>query len=86
MFTIDLILPDEVTGCWRKLHNQEFHNLYSSPSMIRMFKSRKMRWAERVAQIGAKGNPYGILLKKSDGKRPLGSHRHKRMYAIKIDL
>jgi hypothetical protein len=45
---------DEVMGEWRKLHNEELHNLYSSPSIIRMIKSRRMRWAGYVAQIGAK--------------------------------
>jgi hypothetical protein len=45
---------DEVTGCWRKLHNEELHNLYSSPSIIRIIKSRRMRWAAHVTQIEAK--------------------------------
>jgi hypothetical protein len=44
---------DEVTGGWRKLHNEELHNLYSSPSIIRKIKSRRMRWAEHVARMGA---------------------------------
>jgi hypothetical protein len=52
---------DEVTGGWRKLHNEEFHNLYSSPSIIRMMKSRRMRWIGHVARIGAKENAYGFL-------------------------
>jgi hypothetical protein len=43
---------DEVTGDWRKLHNEELHNLYSSPSIIRMIKSRRMRWARNVARMG----------------------------------
>jgi hypothetical protein len=47
---------DEVTGGWRKLHNEELHNLYSSPSIIRMAKSRKMRWVGRVARMGEKRN------------------------------
>ncbi|PNF26786.1 hypothetical protein B7P43_G17708 [Cryptotermes secundus] len=46
---------DEVTGVWRKLHNEELHNVYSSPSIIRMIKSRRMRWAGQVAQMGRKG-------------------------------
>jgi hypothetical protein len=43
---------DEVTGDWRKLHNEELHNLYSSPSIIRMMRSRRMRWAKNVARMG----------------------------------
>jgi hypothetical protein len=50
---------DEVTGGWRKLHNEELHNLYSSPSMIRMIKSRRMRWAGHVAQMGQSGMNIG---------------------------
>jgi hypothetical protein len=52
---------DEVTGGWRKLHNEELHNLYSSPSIIRMIKSRMMRWAGHVARMGEKRNAYRIL-------------------------
>jgi hypothetical protein len=47
---------DGVTGDWRKLHNEELHNLYSSPSVIRMIKSRRMRWTRHVARMGAKRN------------------------------
>jgi hypothetical protein len=63
---------DEVTGEWRKLHNQELHNLYSSPNIIRMIKSRMMRWAEHVACMGEKRNTYRILVGKPEGRRPLG--------------
>jgi hypothetical protein len=59
---------DEVTGGWRKLHNEELHNLYSSPSIIRMIKSRRMRWTGYVALIGAKRKAYGILVGKPEGK------------------
>jgi hypothetical protein len=59
---------DGVTGGWRKLHNEELHNLYSSPSIIRFIKSRRMRWAGHVALKGEKRNVYRILV----GKRPLG--------------
>jgi hypothetical protein len=55
---------DEVTGGWRKLHNEELHNLYSSPSTIRMMKSRIMRWAGHTARMGAKRNTYRILVGK----------------------
>jgi hypothetical protein len=54
---------DEVTGDWRKLHNAELHNLYSSPNIIRMIKSRRMRWAWHVARMGWKRNAYRILLR-----------------------
>jgi hypothetical protein len=50
---------DEVTGSWRKLHNEELHNFYSSPSIIRMIKSRRMRWEGHVAQMGRKGMHIG---------------------------
>jgi hypothetical protein len=53
---------DEVSGGWRKLHNEELHNLYSSPSIIRIIKSRRMRWAGHVAQMGAKRNVCRLLV------------------------
>jgi hypothetical protein len=59
---------DEVTGGWRKLHNEELHNLYSSPSIIRMIKSRRMRWAGHVTRMGEKRNAYRILVGKPLGK------------------
>jgi hypothetical protein len=61
---------DEVMGGWRKLHNEELHNLYSLPKIIRMIKSRRMRWAGNVARMGAKRNAYRILVGKLEGKRP----------------
>jgi hypothetical protein len=73
-----------VTGGWRKLHNEELHNLYSSPSIIRMIKSRRMRWAGHVALIGAKRNAYSILVGKPEGKRPLGRLRRRWAKNIKI--
>jgi hypothetical protein len=57
---------DEVTGEWRTLHNEEFYNLYSSPNIIRMIKSRRMRWAGHVARMGEKRNAYRILVGKSE--------------------
>jgi hypothetical protein len=63
---------DEVTGEWRKLHNKEFHDLYSSPSIIRIIKSQRMRWAGSVARIGEKRNAYRLLVGKPEGKIPLG--------------
>jgi hypothetical protein len=76
----------EVTGGWRKLHNEELHNLYSSPSIIRMIKSRRMRWAGHVAGMGLKRNAYRILVEKPEGKRPLGKPRHRWVDHVKMDL
>jgi hypothetical protein len=66
---------DEVTGEWRKLHNEELHILYSSPNIIRQIKSRRMRWAGQVARMGEERNVYRVLMGKPEGKRPLGSPR-----------
>jgi hypothetical protein len=61
---------DEVTGGWRKLHNEELHNLYSSPSIIRMITLWRMRWAGHVERMGEKMNTYRILVGRPEGKRP----------------
>jgi hypothetical protein len=66
---------DEVTGEWRKLHTNEPRDLYSSPSIIKIIKSRRMRWAGHVARMGDKRNAYGLLVGKPDGKTPLGRPR-----------
>jgi hypothetical protein len=68
-----------VTGDWRKLHNEELHNLYSSPSIIRMAKSRRTRWAGGVARTGRTRVPVG-------GKRPLGRPRRRWVDNIKMDV
>jgi hypothetical protein len=65
-----------VTGGWRKLHNEELHNLYTSTSIIRIIKLRRMRWVGYVAQMGEKRNMYRLLVGKPEGKRPLGRPRH----------
>jgi hypothetical protein len=77
---------DEVTGGWRKLHNEELHNLNFLLSIIRMTKSRRMRWAGHVAWIGAKQNAHRILVGKPKGNRPLGRPRHRWVDNIKMDL
>jgi hypothetical protein len=66
---------DEVRGGGRKLHNEELHKLYSSPSIIRMIKSRMIRWAGHIVRIGEKKNAYRILVGKSERKKPLGRPR-----------
>jgi hypothetical protein len=63
---------DRVTGGWRELHNEELHNLCSSPSIIRIIKSRRMRWAGHMARMGETRNVYRLLVGKPEGKRPLG--------------
>jgi hypothetical protein len=75
-----------VTGGWRKLHNEELHNLYSSPSIIRIIKSRRMRWVGHVARMGEKKNAYWILVGKLEGKRPLRRRRRRWVGNIKLDL
>jgi hypothetical protein len=75
-----------VTGDWRKLHNEELHNMYSSPNIIRVIKSTRMRWAGHVARMVEKRNAYGILVGKPEGKRRLGRARRKWVDNIKIDL
>jgi hypothetical protein len=66
---------DEVTGEWRKLHNEELHNLYLSPDIIRQVKSRRMRWAGHVARMGEERKVYKVLVGKREGKRTLGRPR-----------
>jgi hypothetical protein len=63
---------DEVMGEWRKLRNEELRDLYSSPSIIRIIKSRGMRWAGHVVRMGEKRNAYRLLVGKPEGRRPLG--------------
>jgi hypothetical protein len=77
---------DEVTGEWRKLHNEELRDLYSSPSIIRIIKSRKMRWAGHVTRMGEKRNMYRLLVGKLEGKRPLGRLKHRWVDNIRMDL
>jgi hypothetical protein len=75
-----------VTGGWRKLHNEELHNLYSSPSTIRMIKSRRMRWAGHVARITENRDACRILVGKPEGNRLLERPRHKCVDNIKMNL
>jgi hypothetical protein len=68
---------DEVTGVWRKLHNGELHDLYSSPTIVRVIKSRGIKWAGHVALIGERGGVYRVLVGKTEEKRPLGRPRRR---------
>jgi hypothetical protein len=76
---------DEIIGGWRKLYNYEPRNLYSSPDMIRIVKSRRMRWAGYVARMGEKMNAYRVLVGSPEGNRLLGRHRCRWGY-IKMDF
>ena len=66
---------DEVSGEWRKLHNEEFHDLYSSSNIVQVIKSRRMRWARHVARMGKRRGIYRVLVGKLEGRRPLGRPR-----------
>ena len=63
---------DGVTGEWRRLHNEELNDLYSSPNIVRVIKARRMRWAGHVAHMGEERGVYRVLVGKPEGKRPLG--------------
>jgi hypothetical protein len=77
---------DEVTGEWRKLHDEELHNLYSSPSIIRIIKASWKRWVGHVARIVEKRNAYRLLVGKPEERRPLGRPRHRWIDNIRMDL
>ena len=71
---------DEVTGEWRRVHNEELNCFYSSPNIVRVIKSRRMRWAGHVARMGERRGVYRILVGKLEGKRPLERPRPKLDY------
>jgi hypothetical protein len=79
-------MRDEVTGEWRKLHNEDLHILYSSPNIIRQINSRRMRWAGHVGRKGEGRNVYKVLVGKPEGKRPLGRPRRRWEDGIITDL
>jgi hypothetical protein len=76
----------EVTGEWRKRHNEELNDLYSSTNIVRAIKSRRMGWVGHVARMGEKRGMYRVLVGKPEVKRPLGRPRHRWEDNIKMDL
>ena len=77
---------DEVTGEWRRLHNEELKDLYSSPNIVRVIKWKRMRWAGHVARMGEERRVYRSLVGKPEGRRPLGRPRRRCMDNIRMDL
>ena len=77
---------DEVTGEWRKLYNEELSDLYALPNIVRVVKSRRMRWAGHVARMGEGRGVYRVLVGKPERKRPLGRPRRRWEDNIKMDL
>ena len=77
---------DEVTGEWRKLHNEKLSDLYSSPNIVRVIKSRRMRWAGHLARMGDRKGAHKVLVGKPEGKSPLGRPRHRWEDNIKRNL
>ena len=77
---------DEVTGEWRRLHNEELNDLYTSPNIVTVIKSRRMRWAGHVARMGEERGLYRVLVGKPEGKRPMGRPRRRWVDNITMDL
>jgi hypothetical protein len=77
---------DEATGEWRRLHNEELNDLYSSPNIIRVIKLRRMKWVRHVAGVGEKTAAYRILVGRPEGRRPVGRPRRRWEDNIKTDL
>jgi hypothetical protein len=73
-------------GSWRKLHNDELHSLYSSPNIVRVIKSRRMRWVDHVARMGEGRGAYRVLVGRPEGKRSLGRPRRRWEGNIKMDF
>ena len=77
---------DEVTGEWRRVHNEELNDLYASPNIVRVIKWRGMRWAGHVARMGEEKGVYRVLVGKPEGRRPLGRPRRRWVDNIRMDL
>ena len=83
---IFVLRRDEVTGEWRRLHNEELTDLYCSPNIVRVIKWRRMRWGGHVARMVEKRGVYRVLMGKPEGKRPLGRPRRRWVDNIRMDL
>ena len=79
-------MRDEVTGEWRRLPKEELNDVYSSPNIVRVIKSRRMRWAGHVARMGEERSVYRFLVGKPEGRRPLGRPRRRWVDNIRMDL
>ena len=77
---------DEVTGNWRTVHSEGLNDMYSSPNIFRVIKSRRMRWARHVVRIGDKRGAYRVLVVNPERKQPLGRPRHRLGYNIEMYL
>ena len=77
---------DEIIGEWRKRHNEELNDLYSSPNIVRVIKLRRMRWVGHIARMGEERGVYRVLVGKPEGKRPLGRPRRRWEENIKMDV
>ena len=77
---------NKVTGEWRRLHNEELNDLYSSPNIVRVIKSRRMRWAGHVARMGEERGVYRVLVGKPEGRRPLGIPKRRWVDNTRMDL
>ena len=86
LHTLGRAKRDEVTGEWRKLHNEELRDLYSLPNIVRVVKSRRMRWAGHVLRMGEWRGVHRVLVGKPEEKRPLGRPRRRWEDNIKMDL
>ena len=77
---------DEVTGEWRRLHNEELNDLYSSPNIVRVIKSRRLSWAGHMTLMGEEMGVYRVLVGKPEGKKPLGRPRRRWVDNIRMDI
>ena len=82
---VNKYLENMCTGEWRRLHNEELNDLYSSPNIVRVIKSIRMRWAGHVARMGEDRGVYRVLVGKPEGKRPLGRPRRRWVNNIRMD-
>jgi hypothetical protein len=86
IYVKNMIKYNFIVGSWRKLHNEELHGLYSSPSIVRVIKARRVRWAGHVARMGEVRGDYNILVGRPEGRRPLGRPRRRWEDNISMNL